>query len=89
MEQVQSHATCTLVKIDGVRTKEDAKWYFGRRIAYVYRAKKEIKGTKFRVMWGKVRRSHRSGVVRTRWQKNTPLRAFGARCRIMMYPGRI
>eukprot|EP00429_Kryptoperidinium_foliaceum_P075600 CAMPEP_0176227362 /NCGR_PEP_ID=MMETSP0121_2-20121125/22727_1 /TAXON_ID=160619 /ORGANISM="Kryptoperidinium foliaceum, Strain CCMP 1326" /LENGTH=76 /DNA_ID=CAMNT_0017566637 /DNA_START=67 /DNA_END=294 /DNA_ORIENTATION=+ len=33
------YATCTLVKIDGVQTKEDAQWYFGKRIAYIYRAK--------------------------------------------------
>lgn len=37
------YATCTLVQIDGVRTKEDAEWYFGKRIAYIYRAKKETK----------------------------------------------
>lgn len=61
------------MKIEGVQTKEDAKWYFGKRIAYVYRAKTEIKGTKFHVMWGKVRRSHgSSGAVRTKWHKNIP-----------------
>mmetsp|Transcript_6580 Transcript_6580/g.13310 ORF Transcript_6580/g.13310 Transcript_6580/m.13310 type:complete len:128 (+) Transcript_6580:25-408(+) len=81
------YANTTLVKIDGVRTKEHAKWYFGKRIAYVYKAKKEVNGSKFRVLWGKVRRAHgNSGVVRTKWSKNVPPRAFGAPCRVMMYP---
>ena len=30
----------------------------GKRIAYVYRGKREIRGTKIRVIWGKVRRTH-------------------------------
>merc|ERR1719365_536582 len=84
------YPTCTLVKIDGVHTAEDAKWYFGKRLAYVYRAKKDVKGSKYRVMWGKVRRAHgNSGVVRTKWRKNIPPRAFGASCRVMMYPSSI
>eukprot|EP00429_Kryptoperidinium_foliaceum_P044540 CAMPEP_0176107862 /NCGR_PEP_ID=MMETSP0120_2-20121206/54137_1 /TAXON_ID=160619 /ORGANISM="Kryptoperidinium foliaceum, Strain CCMP 1326" /LENGTH=125 /DNA_ID=CAMNT_0017442007 /DNA_START=76 /DNA_END=453 /DNA_ORIENTATION=+ len=84
------YANCTLVKIDGVRTAEDAKWYCGKRIAYIYKAKREIKNTRFRVIWGKVRRPHgSSGVVRTKFKKNIPPRAFGGPCRIMMYPSNI
>merc|ERR1719436_1932142 len=84
------YANCTLVKIDGVLTKEDASWYIGKRIAYVYKAKKEKKGSKFRVMWGYVRRTHgNSGMVRTKWRKNIPPKAFGAACRVMMYPSKI
>lgn len=30
----------------------------GKKIAYVYRASREIRGTKLRVMWGKVTRPH-------------------------------
>ncbi|KAI6810761.1 hypothetical protein KC340_g17583, partial [Hortaea werneckii] len=33
-------------------------FYLGKRIAYVYRGKKEIRGTKIRVIWGKVARPH-------------------------------
>merc|ERR1719293_188569 len=84
------YPTCTLVKIEGVHTKEDARWYFGKKIAYVYKGKREIKNSKFRVMWGKVRRAHgNSGVVRTKWNKNIPPKAFGAPIRVMMYPSSI
>mmetsp|Transcript_20251 Transcript_20251/g.38874 ORF Transcript_20251/g.38874 Transcript_20251/m.38874 type:complete len:127 (-) Transcript_20251:90-470(-) len=84
------YATTTLVKIEGVSTKEDTKFYVGKRIAYVYKAKTEIRNSKYRVMWGKVRRHHgNSGIVRTAWKKNIPPRAFGAQCRIMLYPSSI
>merc|ERR1711918_279724 len=39
-----------LIKIQGV---EDTKFYLGKKIMYMYRAKTEKDGTRFRVMWGK------------------------------------
>lgn len=42
----------TLVQIEGVANKEDAQFYLGKRVAYVYRAKREINGSKVRVIWG-------------------------------------
>merc|ERR1712160_4314 len=85
-----TYTNCTLVKIDGVRTRSDTQFYVGKRVAYVYRAKREVKNSKFRVIWGKVRRAHgNSGVVRTKFQKNIPPRAFGAPCRVMLYPSSI
>ncbi|CAE7777683.1 RPL35AC [Symbiodinium necroappetens] len=74
------YANCTLLKIDGVRTKEDTQFYIGKRVAYVYKVKKEVKHSKFRVMWGKIRRSHgNSGAVRAKFVKNIPPKAGPSR----------
>lgn len=40
----------------------------GKKIAFVYRASKEVRGSKIRVIWGKVTRPHgNSGVVRAKY----------------------
>lgn len=33
-------------------------FYLGKKVAFVYRGSKEIRGTKIRVIWGKVTRPH-------------------------------
>eukprot|EP00927_Polykrikos_kofoidii_P029040 TRINITY_DN2517_c0_g1_i1.p1 TRINITY_DN2517_c0_g1~~TRINITY_DN2517_c0_g1_i1.p1 ORF type:complete len:147 (+),score=23.55 TRINITY_DN2517_c0_g1_i1:65-442(+) len=88
--KVNQYPNCSLLKIDGVRTSSDAQFYCGKRVAYVYKAKREVKNTKYRVIWGKVRRTHgNSGVVRAKFRKNIPPKAFGAPCRVMLYPSNI
>ncbi|CCH46870.1 60S ribosomal protein L33-A [Wickerhamomyces ciferrii] len=80
----------SLVKIEGVATPEDAKFYQGKRVAYVYRASKEIRGSKIRVIWGKITRTHgNSGVVRANFKSNLPAKTFGASVRIFLYPSNI
>merc|ERR1712008_106122 len=84
------YANTTLVKIEGVLTRQDSQFYCGKRVAYIYRAKAIKKGTNLRVMWGKITRPHgNSGTVRGKFRKNIPPRAFGARCRVMMYPSTV
>lgn len=80
----------SLVKIEGVATPEDAKFYLGKRVAYVYRASKEVRGSKIRVIWGKIARTHgNSGVVRAKFRSNLPAKTFGASVRIFLYPSNI
>ncbi|ODV60132.1 60S ribosomal protein eL33 [Ascoidea rubescens DSM 1968] len=80
----------SLIKIEGVSKPEDAKFYLGKRVAYVYKASKEIRGTKIRVIWGKITRTHgNSGAVRATFKSNLPAKTFGATVRIMLYPSNI
>jgi len=60
------------------------------RVAYIYKAKKEINNSKFRVIWGKVCRPHgNNGLVRCKFRKNLPPCSIAGPCRIMLYPSRI
>ncbi|KAF7298008.1 hypothetical protein HMN09_01021800 [Mycena chlorophos] len=85
-----SRPNTSLLQIEGVATKEDAQYYLGKRVAYVYKAKREIAGSKVRVIWGRVTRPHgSSGVVKSKFSSNLPPHAFGASVRVMMYPSNI
>lgn len=83
-----------LLKIEGVNTKDDADFYLGKRVAYLYNSKNKggINRVAFhkRVIWGKVTRKHgSSGVVRAKFNTNIPPTAIGKPVRIMLYPSRI
>lgn len=80
----------SLLQIEGVDTPEDAKFYLGKRVAFVYKGNKEKNGSKIRVIWGKVVRTHgNTGVVRARFRRNLPPQTFGASLRVMLYPSQI
>ena len=54
------YASTSLIKMEHVKDKDAAKFYLGKRIAYVYKAHTLKKGSKFRVIWGRVTRPHGS-----------------------------
>jgi ribosomal protein L35AE/L33A len=35
-----------------------SSFYLGKKVAFVYRAQKEVRGSKIRVIWGKITRPH-------------------------------
>lgn len=84
----------SLIELDGVRSKEEAAWYLGKKIAYVYRAKKakkteEKKKSRLRVIWGRICSPHgANGVVKARFTSNLPPISFGAPVRCFLYPNR-
>ncbi|KAI0642351.1 ribosomal protein L35Ae-domain-containing protein [Trametes meyenii] len=85
-----SSPNTSLLQIEGVANKEDAQFYLGKRVAYIYRAKREIQGSKVRVIWGRVTRPHgNSGVVKSKFRSNLPPHAFGASVRVMLFPSNI
>lgn len=43
----------TLIEIEGVKSQEAARFYLGKRIAYVYPVKRPVQGKNFRVVWGR------------------------------------
>ncbi|EDN98028.1 hypothetical protein SS1G_12885 [Sclerotinia sclerotiorum 1980 UF-70] len=48
----------SLIQIEGVNNTEAANFYCGKKVAFVYRASKEVRGSKIRVIWGKIARPH-------------------------------
>jgi len=90
------HENTALLKVEGCRNALDARWYAGKKAAFVYKAKRKTVvpnrpyKKSIRVIWGKVTRPHgHTGKVRAKFTKNLPSTALGKKIRIMLYPSAI
>ena len=84
------YASTSLITMEHVKANAAAKFYLGKRSAYVYKAHTLKKGSKFRVIWGRVTRPHgSSGTVRAKCRRNLPPQAIGGPVRVMLYPSQI
>jgi large subunit ribosomal protein L35Ae len=79
-----------LVQVEGSTDQKSSEFYCGKRVAYVYRAARVVDGSKIRVIWGRITRTHgNSGAVRAKFSSNLPSKAYGASLRIMLFPSRV
>lgn len=75
----------SIVQLENVNTPEEARWYLGKRVAFVYRGTNpDKKGDKTRTIWGKITRVHgNSGAARARFSTPLPPQSFGAFLRVV------
>ena len=78
-----------IVHIENCKDKQSAKFYQGKRVAYIQKVKNTVNNTRYRVQWGKVMVPHGNiGAVRCTFAKNLPSKAMGGRVRVMLYPNK-
>ncbi|KAL1624365.1 Mitochondrial-processing peptidase subunit alpha [Neofusicoccum ribis] len=80
----------SILLLEGVQDAQEASFYCGKKVAFVYRASSAVRGSKIRAIWGTVTRPHgNSGAVRAQFRSNLPPRSFGASVRVMLYPSNV
>lgn len=85
------YAHTSILRLENVNDAAAARFYAGKRVAYVYTAQtKNKEGSRYRCIWGKITRPHgTNGCVRAKFQSNLPPKSFGGRVRVMLYPSTI
>ena len=79
-----------LIAIDGVKSAAETQFYWGKRVAYIYRAHRVVKGSHYRVIWGRIASPHgNNGVVKAKFRNNLPPKGLGASVRVFLYPSNI
>ena len=87
--KVAQNTNQTIISLEGVNDRSAAQYYFGKRVAYIYKTHSGKAENRFRTIWGRISRSHgNSGAVLARFSTNLPARAIGATLRVMLFPQR-
>ena len=88
--QSNQYSQQALIAIDGVKSAEESSFYWGKRVAYIYRAQRLVKGSHYRVIWGRIASPHgNNGIVKAKFRNNLPPRALGAVLRVFLFPSKI
>ncbi|VDN89896.1 unnamed protein product [Brugia pahangi] len=91
--QRNQHEHTSLLKLEGVYNKQDAQWYVGKRVLYVYKAHKKTRvhgktPSRVRAIWGRITRVHgNAGTVKAKFRRNLPPQAMGKRVRVVRLRG--
>ena len=80
--RVNQYENQARLRVEGLNSRADVRFYLGKRVVYVYKAAKG-----YRTIWGKITNAHgNKGGVIARFRSNLPPRAIGATLRVMLYP---
>ena len=80
--RVNQYENQARLRVEGLNSRSDVRFYLGKRVVYVYKAAKG-----YRTIWGKITNAHgNKGGVIARFRSNLPPRAIGATLRVMLYP---
>ena len=78
-----------LLQIEGVKSKAEAKFYVGKKVASLVSANPKT-GVEEHINWGVITQEHgNSGVVRAKFDRNLPSTMLGKQVRVMLFPSSI
>jgi len=91
----RQYENTSILQIEGVKSKDAAQFYIGKRVAYLYKSENSVtsgsntyKGMK--CVWGKITRQHgNSGAVRAKFNPQLPTTAIAQAVRVFLFPSNI
>ncbi|XP_004295440.1 PREDICTED: uncharacterized protein LOC101309335 [Fragaria vesca subsp. vesca] len=74
---IRQYPNSALIRIKGIKSRNEGEWYIGKRIVYFYRANVKRNGSKYRCIRGKVTKPHKvSGILRAEFKSLLPRELF-------------